>query len=420
MAGTSRFPDHFLTSADSPVLPVDEVNVGPWRATKSLGRLQNGNETRSVEPKVMDLLFVLASRPNEVFSRESLCKALWPDTTVGEDALPRCIFKLRRALAGSSDRSFVVETIPKRGYRLVLIEEAPAPARAHHLAVGPGGMRWLGYAGLGGVVAVAAGLIVMSFSGATRTGNVQDINVALARADDSYFQYRQADNQAAILLYRRAIEADSRSAQALAGLSSALVQRALRWPGGLDVAPARGSVLRAALASGQLQRPAAAADIRLGLALAREAVSLDRRNPDSLRALGLALSAAGQIAEAERTYDRALRLRPDHWGVLINRADLYDLGGDANRSLALLERAYESMESDYPNQPAKIRPWQAKLGVEIARRYREKGQVQQAAQWMRRTGRDDPGYASAAALTLAGNGGAESLTQRPGSSPPQT
>ncbi|MET0271389.1 MAG: winged helix-turn-helix domain-containing protein, partial [Phenylobacterium sp.] len=78
----------------------------------------------------MDLLFILASRPNEVFSREALTRELWPHTTVGEDALARCVFKLRRALEDNEAGSPRVETIPKRGYRLLPgAERAPGTAR---------------------------------------------------------------------------------------------------------------------------------------------------------------------------------------------------------------------------------------------------------------------------------------------------
>jgi len=43
--------------------------VGPWRAERRTGRLTAGAERRELEPKVMDLLFLLAGRPGAVFSR---------------------------------------------------------------------------------------------------------------------------------------------------------------------------------------------------------------------------------------------------------------------------------------------------------------------------------------------------------------
>ncbi|MET0273927.1 MAG: tetratricopeptide repeat protein, partial [Phenylobacterium sp.] len=154
--------------------------------------------------------------------------------------------------------------------------------------------------------------------------------------------------------------------------------------------PATGSALGAALASGQLRRPGPAADVRRALALAQQAEARDGDDPEVLRALGLALSASGQVTEAARAYDRALTTGPENWGVLVNRADLHDLAGQPERALPLLERAYDNMDLAYRSAPARIRPWQARLGVEIARRHQAIGDIVQAEQWYRRTATDDP------------------------------
>ena len=42
------------------------LTIGEWRAELRTGRLISAGESRAVEPKVMDLLFLLASRPGEV------------------------------------------------------------------------------------------------------------------------------------------------------------------------------------------------------------------------------------------------------------------------------------------------------------------------------------------------------------------
>ena len=74
-----------------------------------------------LDPKVMDVLLVLARNAGQVVLREDLLARLWPNAVVTDESLSRCIYELRRqlSLAGGDDRYRVMfETVPKRGYRL--------------------------------------------------------------------------------------------------------------------------------------------------------------------------------------------------------------------------------------------------------------------------------------------------------------
>ena len=74
-----------------------------------------------LDPKVMDVLVLLAQHAGHVVLREDLLAQLWPDTAVTDDALSRCVYELRRHLSqagGSEQYKSIVETVPKRGYRL--------------------------------------------------------------------------------------------------------------------------------------------------------------------------------------------------------------------------------------------------------------------------------------------------------------
>ncbi len=95
--------------------------VGEWAARPRLNRLEHRGTglARRLEPRVMDLLCHLAAGAGQVLSRESLTAALWPRVIVGENSLTRAVSDLRRALRvpGAPDGA-LIETIPKRGYRL--------------------------------------------------------------------------------------------------------------------------------------------------------------------------------------------------------------------------------------------------------------------------------------------------------------
>ncbi len=72
----------------------------------------------------MELLLVLASRPGQVVSREELLSTVWPGVVVGDEALSQVVTKLRKALGDDARLPTYIETISKRGYRLIAPVEA--------------------------------------------------------------------------------------------------------------------------------------------------------------------------------------------------------------------------------------------------------------------------------------------------------
>jgi DNA-binding winged helix-turn-helix (wHTH) protein/tetratricopeptide (TPR) repeat protein len=89
-----------------------------------------GVEAR-VEPRVMDVLVCLASRAGEVVSRDTLNEQVWRDLVVTDQAVTNCVSELRHHLGDDRSTNRIIETIPKRGYRLTapvhLIGPAPQP-----------------------------------------------------------------------------------------------------------------------------------------------------------------------------------------------------------------------------------------------------------------------------------------------------
>ena len=114
------------------------ARIGEWSVEPALDALRRGGETVRLEPKAMELLVVLASRPGQVVSREELLSAVWPGVVVGDEALSQVVTKLRKALGDDARVPTYIETISKRGYRLIArVEpleggpamETPVPAR---------------------------------------------------------------------------------------------------------------------------------------------------------------------------------------------------------------------------------------------------------------------------------------------------
>lgn len=72
----------------------------------------------------MNLLILLASGKGEVFSREFLIEKIWGNTFVGEEGLTQAVSRLRKILNDNAKDSQIIQTIPKKGYRLTAeIEE---------------------------------------------------------------------------------------------------------------------------------------------------------------------------------------------------------------------------------------------------------------------------------------------------------
>jgi DNA-binding winged helix-turn-helix (wHTH) protein len=105
------------------------LRFGPFEADLRTGELWKGEERVSLQEQPFQLLAALLERPGELVTREELHKRLWPDSvfTDFEHGLNKAVNKLRRALDDAGDESRYVETLPRRGYRLVAPVQPATP-----------------------------------------------------------------------------------------------------------------------------------------------------------------------------------------------------------------------------------------------------------------------------------------------------
>lgn len=104
---------------------IDKWVVDPARNTISLGM-----DVRRIEPRAMDLLCYFASHPGEVLGREMIIERVWPHTFVTDSALQTAVSMLRKAFDDDPRHPQVIETISKRGYRLIASSSAAIPVVA--------------------------------------------------------------------------------------------------------------------------------------------------------------------------------------------------------------------------------------------------------------------------------------------------
>ena len=107
--------------------------LGPWNIEPLRGAVTGPNgEAQHLEPKVMDTLSVLVEHANELVTREDLFDAVWQGQSVSDERLTHVIAELRNALEDDRGHPRFIETVPKRGYRLIgqvrpLADSKPAP-----------------------------------------------------------------------------------------------------------------------------------------------------------------------------------------------------------------------------------------------------------------------------------------------------
>lgn len=105
-----------------------DLRIDGWHVQPTLNLLTRGDVTVRLRAQLMDLLLCLASRPGKVFGKEDLVAEVWEGRWVAVSALSRCVAELRAALGDDAQRPRVIETITKRGYRLIAPVEALAAA----------------------------------------------------------------------------------------------------------------------------------------------------------------------------------------------------------------------------------------------------------------------------------------------------
>jgi DNA-binding winged helix-turn-helix (wHTH) protein len=108
----------------------NQVRFGPFRFYFHLssGELFRATARVPIQRQPAEILALLLERPGQVVTREELRNHLWPDGTFVdfEHSVNTAIKKLRRALGDSSARPRYVETLPRRGYRLVVPVDLPS------------------------------------------------------------------------------------------------------------------------------------------------------------------------------------------------------------------------------------------------------------------------------------------------------
>jgi DNA-binding winged helix-turn-helix (wHTH) protein len=113
------------------------IEFGPFRIDQQKQEVTRNGSRLKLQGKVYQILLSLLEKPGEVVTREELRMRLWPaDTHVNYDAnVNTTVNKLRQALGDSSDNPLYVETIPRKGYCLLVQPEISDKFNGSHFVL---------------------------------------------------------------------------------------------------------------------------------------------------------------------------------------------------------------------------------------------------------------------------------------------
>ncbi|MEO3864306.1 nSTAND1 domain-containing NTPase [Rheinheimera fenheensis] len=93
--------------------------LADWQVNPSDNTLRQGKQVQQLEPKAMDVLLLLCRHAGEVLSSDDIISQCWPGIATGDNPLHKSLTQLRKALGDSATTPVYIETIRKRGYRVI-------------------------------------------------------------------------------------------------------------------------------------------------------------------------------------------------------------------------------------------------------------------------------------------------------------
>ncbi len=105
------------------------IRFGEFAFDADTGELTGPAGTTRLQPQPAQVLTLLLARPGELFTRDELKQAVWPTTVVEADqGLNYCVRQIRAALGDEAGSGRFIETLPRRGYRLMVPVEGASVA----------------------------------------------------------------------------------------------------------------------------------------------------------------------------------------------------------------------------------------------------------------------------------------------------
>ncbi len=93
--------------------------IGTWLVQPGLNRISEGDHVVALESRLMDTLVCLASRAGKIVSADEMLDTVWHGRAHADNSVYQAVAHLRKALGDDARQPRYIETIPKKGYRLI-------------------------------------------------------------------------------------------------------------------------------------------------------------------------------------------------------------------------------------------------------------------------------------------------------------
>ena len=113
------------------------VQVGDWIVEPALDSISRDGKTHKLEPRTMRLLMYLVDSAGTVVSIEHLLNEVWTGVIVGSASVYQAVSQLRKLLGDTDPEPTYIETVPRKGYRLIAAVGAVDPPRQETAADQP-------------------------------------------------------------------------------------------------------------------------------------------------------------------------------------------------------------------------------------------------------------------------------------------
>lgn len=100
--------------------PEKLFSFGEFRLDPEEKLLWQGEKSVALPPKVLDVLCLLVKKEGKIVSKNEIMDAVWADAFVEESNLTQSIYTLRRTLGTDQNGKSIVETVPRRGFRIAV------------------------------------------------------------------------------------------------------------------------------------------------------------------------------------------------------------------------------------------------------------------------------------------------------------
>lgn len=108
-----------MSHTPEPSVVPGPFHVGDWLVEPDVNRVSRRASSVQLEIRMMQVLVYLAERAGAVVTRRELFDAVWDTEYVSDNALTHAVAEIRKALGDSARRPSYIETVQRRGYRLI-------------------------------------------------------------------------------------------------------------------------------------------------------------------------------------------------------------------------------------------------------------------------------------------------------------